>query len=56
MIALLAQIPNFAGFILLALFLYKALMQSMENNRYLADKLMNCYNRPDVPENSTNDK
>ena len=36
-------LPNFAGFSLLGLFLYRALMQSIQNNRELASKLIECY-------------
>lgn len=40
---LLTQIPNFAGFLLLALFLYRALMQALENNKSLSEKIVQCY-------------
>jgi hypothetical protein len=39
----LSNSPNFIGFILLSLMLYRALMASMANNRDLADKMIQCY-------------
>ena len=39
----LSQFPNFAGFSLLGILLYRALMRSIENNKSLADKLVDSY-------------
>jgi hypothetical protein len=43
MAALFTALPNFAGFSLLGLLMYRALMESLKNNRELAQQMIECY-------------
>lgn len=40
---MLTSLPNFAGFIICILLLYRALSTSQANMRELTDRLMDCY-------------
>ena len=45
---MIQQFPNFAGFVFTIVFLYRALMRTIEANAELTREIIACYQRHDI--------